>query len=244
MPSLSHLDLSQLLTVIYQLVQISLFLAVLTLMVVELVKFLIKPRFQRKHLADWLIKLERDGEAEPGKVLFDFEDYVYHLPRRLFMKRVENACQVIMANIVRFSQDYRMITAGAASDHVKAVETWSNDLSRDSRSKDKNDEALNRSFDAVNTALNRNLDDLQMELAQKWVLLVRIVSILTGIFLAALLLFLVSRSVESDVPRLSSLLDLLLVVPLVLAIGAVSGFFASLLYDILSRFLREQDVRY
>jgi len=87
-------------------------------------------------------------------------------------------------------------------------------------------------FDAVGAALNRNLDNLQLELTHRWILYVRVISLISGILLASVIgnFYFVVEDLKSRM--------------LLLLLGAISGFMASLLYDLLARFLGKRNAGY
>lgn len=231
-------------SVFFELVQICLFLAVLTLMMVELLKFLLKPIINRLLLVAWLDDLDVPKDQEEQFLWLGRSKrrrpwhlgshrYVYQLPRRLFMKQLENATQDVMNNIHEHRKLFRSLTRGTSKEQQDIVIEWSEgEIQRKSERDSEMPRIVATAFDAVGAALNRNLDNLQLELTHRWILYVRVISLISGILLASVIgnFYFVVEDLKSRM--------------LLLLLGAISGFMASLLYDLLARFLGKRNAGY
>jgi H+/Cl- antiporter ClcA len=91
-------------------------------------------------------------------------------------------------------------------------------------------------IDATNAALERNLDSLQLSVGLQWGLRVRFYALMVGTILGLVLGIYVEyghQSLPFQLPSVSQLVNFAILAVL----GLISGFLASLLYDLLSKLL-------
>jgi hypothetical protein len=247
--------LDQITNFTFNLIEICVFLAILTLMVVEAVKYLRKGIFHRVRFKEWAEQLDF-GQTEflPETRRLSTEDlvkslrlrpYMFRLPRRLFMKQVENGAQVVASNAATYPYEFEALTRGAAKEHQRTVVEWSAgklslrhdeeldaspetslDFNYDGNIISQSD--LTLAMDATGAALERNLDDLQLEVGLRWGLRVRFFALLVGVFLGTVLAgYLWYKGINESLSEVW-------ILPLM---GLIAGFLASLLYDLVSRLL-------
>ncbi len=240
------------------LIEISVLLAILTLMIVEAVKYMRKEFFHRARLKEWSVQLKygsnnflpETSHRHPHKLLdqLDLRRYMYRLPRRLFMKQVENSAQVIMSNADKYPHEFVALTHGASEMHQKTVIEWSQGKLRLVREEDMSDyhapspvegedddprqrvlePDLTMAIDATGAALERNLDGLQLEVGLRWGLRVRSFALVVGTVLGISLAgYLWLKGINLELSEIG-------ILPFM---GLIAGFLASLMYDLVSRLL-------
>lgn len=262
--------LDQFREVVYAISQLCLLVAILTVVLVEGLKTALKPRFHRTALGRWIDTLERnfridlDLQAEvtasfnealdkapfegtpalqsiaQGKArgrdigaMFYFEPYVYRLPRQLFMKRIEQVAERVLASPSNAPKSLFALafqtTVGDRESVVAEAHQSSNPHQRDLT-------AWNR----VSAAVSANLDDLQMEITQRWHDLARLYAIVSGVILTSVIWFFTAGAdtVFTSETGINYGLALYSLVVFPALVGMVSGFAATILYDLLTRLTR------
>ena len=184
----------------------------------------------------------REDRSSEG--LIQYPNYVFGLPRRLFMKKIENDVQIVLSNPNTYRRLFLAITAGAATDYKLEILTWT---ARERAALQRDYEVpsgATGAFDVVAQAATRNLDSLQMRLSLLWVNKVRRWAILFGLavgFALNMILFSATIGAEpysGDVPDMFELLKLYFFSIICILLGVVSGFLSSFLYDFFGHLLR------
>lgn len=238
-------------------VLIILVLAILVMITVEIIKYILKPRFQKMILQHWeedlFDRLARDykvlpapesksknteksvemkrPERMPKDGILVLDRAVFRLPRRMFMQQVENEVQRLLLEPGREPDRVKILAAGAAPYDVAALVQWHVPDAKRSRPETET-ERRSEIQDHVTRAAERNVDILQLTLATGWLSRVRIASVAIGILGAQTLHFSEQGGFE---PNRALLLAV---------IGLVAGAAASLIHDLLERLTGGNQDRY
>lgn len=257
----------------WEVAQICLVIAVLVVVVVELLKALFKPVFQRLVLRIWLNRLDRflqididillihpDGgddyphlnsiaqrrkegarnELDPRLPVlgvnwtFLFPPYVFRLPGQLFMQLIEAQAKRILANPAKYPDALFLLASGAAArDRELAVliDEQSGEMTSDQQI------AIGR----VSAEIDNQLDSLQLEVTQRWQSTVRRMAVGSGMVLAVVLGATTAGPAGTQDPSFWTFARFALTM---LAIGVLSGFAATVLYDLLTRLTRARGETY
>lgn len=277
-----YLELDALRTLVFDLLQICFFFALATMLVVQILKYFVKPQFQRRVFQRWLKTLFHDSEEHQHRLredlpdfliknygdflpaetdiekvpqwircleqersaVLDYPQYVFRLPRRLFMKQVENDIQVILSNPNTYRAAFISTTNGAAAAYKLETMAWTATARERLKMDHQDPSGASIAFDVVSEAAQRNLDSLQLRLSLMWVDLVRRYAIMIGGlfgFLMGMILWFAVRADPAAVNGVQQLFDTptnFVLVFVCVVLGLISGFLSSFLYDVFGNLLR------
>ncbi|NOD96661.1 hypothetical protein GS610_05510 [Ruegeria sp. HKCCD6228] len=219
---------------IFQVLQLCLFVAVLNAFIVEFIKYLYRPYFNRSQVSKWLATLAEAGKGAEYHLSDEAANISnrrmlgtakwHWLPHRLLLKQIENVAQMVLGDPRNNANYFFLLTSGAPEkDQQLVFEATSHGRI------DYSQEQTAQAYDALSAAVSRNLDTLQLQIALAWASRVRATSIASG---AA---FSIIGAAAFTFP-----LDVLTVLFAGL-IGAISGYASSLIYDVSRRFLGSTD---
>ena len=193
---------------------------------------------KKLHASPILIELRKEGQAarkgssEPRASIFETATMTMsNLPRELFMKRIENFFRAVLESPSEREIDFHVIACGAPmldrllvveSDRVARFKPEFFEKEGDREREDQTFPAVVLSAqDRVASAVERNLDELQLMLTLQWPVTVRMSAIAVGIISALIIGFV---AVPGDLRTLA----------IFALIGVGAGLIAPIMYDLYS----------